>query len=236
GPDRLAYAVSLHIRGDDVRWPELDNLQRVGAVHPHHRARLFRDQVGHAVLHHAAGVGSRRPRRRQFRFEHDQHLILLSRSDEGLGARFERSRRQCRRQQRSTPHAAPDGARHHQSLPGHPRSRRHLHSKCRVDVAVALAIAVFGATFFMNNLTTARSSFKDQLAIIGREHTWIMSFIYIGTFGSFIGYSAAFPLLIKTQFPAITVGIAFLGPLVGSLSRPLGGLLADKVGGAIVTF
>src|SRR5581483_8483755 len=48
--------------------------------------------------------------------------------------------------------------------------------------------------------------------------------------------SAAFPLLIKTQFPSITIAIAFLGPLVGSLSRPLGGLLADKVGGAIVTF
>src|SRR6202008_2507705 len=46
----------------------------------------------------------------------------------------------------------------------------------------------------------------------------------------------AFPLLIKTQFPAVTIVIAFLGPLVGSLSRPLGGLLADKVGGAIVTF
>ena len=99
-----------------------------------------------------------------------------------------------------------------------------------------LAIAVFGAVFFMNNLTTARSTFKEQLAIVGRKHTWIMSIIYIGTFGSFIGYSAAFPLLIKTQFPAISVGIAFLGPLVGSLSRPLGGLLADKVGGAIVTF
>jgi MFS transporter, NNP family, nitrate/nitrite transporter len=99
-----------------------------------------------------------------------------------------------------------------------------------------LAIAVFGAIFFMNNLSNAKSSFKDQLAIIPRRHTWIMSFLYIGTFGSFIGYSAAFPLLIKTQFPAITVGIAFLGPLVGSLSRPFGGLLADKVGGAIVTF
>jgi len=97
-------------------------------------------------------------------------------------------------------------------------------------------IAVFGAIFFMNNLATARSSFKDQLAILGRKHTWIMSYIYIGTFGSFIGYSAAFPLLIKTQFPEIAIGIAFLGPLVGSLSRPLGGLLADKVGGAIVTF
>jgi MFS transporter, NNP family, nitrate/nitrite transporter len=99
-----------------------------------------------------------------------------------------------------------------------------------------LVIAVMGAAFFMNNLTSARSTFKDQLAIVGNKHTWIMSYIYIGTFGSFIGYSAAFPLLIKTQFPEITVAIAFLGPLVGSLVRPLGGLLADKVGGAIVTF
>jgi NNP family nitrate/nitrite transporter-like MFS transporter len=97
-----------------------------------------------------------------------------------------------------------------------------------------LAIAVFGAIFFMNNLATARSTFKDQLAIVGRKHTWIMSYIYIGTFGSFIGYSAAFPLLIKTQFPAVTVSVAFLGPLVGSLSRPFGGLLADKVGGAMI--
>ncbi len=101
---------------------------------------------------------------------------------------------------------------------------------------VPIAIALFGAIFFMNNLTNARSSFKDQLAIVKRKHTWIMSYLYIGTFGSFIGYSAAFPLLIKTQFPAITLGVAFLGPLVGSLARPLGGLLADKVGGAIVTF
>jgi len=99
-----------------------------------------------------------------------------------------------------------------------------------------LAVAVFGAVFFMNNLTSAKSSIRDQLAIVKRKHTWIMSFIYIGTFGSFIGYSAAFPLLIKTQFPSVTIGIAFLGPLVGSLARPLGGLLADKVGGAIVTF
>src|SRR5215472_4843608 len=99
-----------------------------------------------------------------------------------------------------------------------------------------LAIAVTGAMYYMNNLTSARSSFKDQLIIVRRKHTWVMSYLYIGTFGSFIGYSAAFPLLIKTQFPEVTVAIAFLGPLVGSLSRPLGGLLADKVGGAIVTF
>jgi len=101
---------------------------------------------------------------------------------------------------------------------------------------VPLVIALLGATFFMNNLTSAKSSFKDQIAITRNKHTWIMSFIYIGTFGSFIGYSAAFPLLIKTQFPTVTIAIAFLGPLVGSLSRPLGGLLADKIGGAIMTF
>src|SRR5205823_1406645 len=99
-----------------------------------------------------------------------------------------------------------------------------------------LAVAVIGAFLFMNNLTSAKSSFKDQLVIVKRKHTWVMSYIYIGTFGSFIGYSAAFPLLLKTQFPTVTVAIAFLGPLVGSLSRPIGGLLADKIGGAKVTF
>jgi NNP family nitrate/nitrite transporter-like MFS transporter len=82
----------------------------------------------------------------------------------------------------------------------------------------------------------ARSSLKEQLVIVKRKHTWVMSYIYIGTFGSFIGYSAAFPLLMKTQFPEITVGIAFLGPLVGSIARPFGGLLADKIGGANLTF
>ncbi len=99
-----------------------------------------------------------------------------------------------------------------------------------------LAIAVTGACLFMNNLTSARSTFKDQLVIVKRKHTWLMSYVYIGTFGSFIGYSAAFPLLLKTQFPEVPVAIAFLGPLVGSLSRPVGGWLADKIGGAIVTF
>jgi NNP family nitrate/nitrite transporter-like MFS transporter len=99
-----------------------------------------------------------------------------------------------------------------------------------------LTIAVIGAYLFTNNLTSARSSFKDQLVIVKRKHTWVMSYIYIGTFGSFIGYSAAFPLLLKTQFPTVTVAVAFLGPLVGSLSRPIGGWLSDKIGGANVTF
>jgi NNP family nitrate/nitrite transporter-like MFS transporter len=99
-----------------------------------------------------------------------------------------------------------------------------------------IALALYGAYCYMNNLTSARSTFKDQLVIVRRKHTWVMSWLYVGTFGSFIGYSAAFPLLLKTQFPEITVAIAFLGPLVGSVIRPVGGLLADKLGGARVTF
>ncbi|HLG46887.1 MAG TPA: MFS transporter [Reyranella sp.] len=99
-----------------------------------------------------------------------------------------------------------------------------------------IALALYGAVRHMNNLTSARSTFKHQLVIVTRKHTWVMSYIYIGTFGSFIGYSAAFPLLLKTQFPQVTVAIAFLGPLVGSLSRPFGGWLADRLGGARVTF
>ena len=101
---------------------------------------------------------------------------------------------------------------------------------------VPLTVAVIGAYFFMNNLTVASASLKEQLVILKRKQNWVMSYIYIGTFGSFIGYSAAFPLLIKTQFPAYSVGLAFLGPLVGSVIRPFGGILADKVGGAKVTF
>jgi NNP family nitrate/nitrite transporter-like MFS transporter len=99
-----------------------------------------------------------------------------------------------------------------------------------------IAIAVFGAWRYMNNLSSARASVRDQLVITGHRHTWIMAWLYIGTFGSFIGYSAAFPLLIKTQYPQITANLAFLGPLVGSLARPYGGLLADKLGGTRVTF
>jgi NNP family nitrate/nitrite transporter-like MFS transporter len=99
-----------------------------------------------------------------------------------------------------------------------------------------IALAAAGAARYMNNLASARSTFRDQLIIIRRKHTWVMSWLYIGTFGSFIGYSAAFPLLLKTQFPEITANLAFLGPLVGSVARPLGGLLSDKVGGARVTW
>jgi MFS transporter, NNP family, nitrate/nitrite transporter len=88
----------------------------------------------------------------------------------------------------------------------------------------------------MDNLSSANSTFREQAAMVGRKHTWIMSWLYVGTFGSFVGYSAAFPMLLKLQFPEVTLNIAFLGALVGSVARPIGGHLADKLGGARVTF
>src|SRR5271156_4116505 len=91
-----------------------------------------------------------------------------------------------------------------------------------------IALALYGAYRYMNNLTSARSTFKDQLVIVKRKHTWVMSWLYIGTFGSFIGYSAAFPLLLKTQFPEMGIGLAFLGPLVGSIIRAIGGRRAGR--------
>lgn len=99
-----------------------------------------------------------------------------------------------------------------------------------------IVLAAFFAWRQMDNLEVVKSRLRDQLVITKRKHTWVMSVLYIGTFGSFIGYSAAFPLLIKTQFPDIRVAsFAFLGALVGSLSRPIGGWLSDRVGGARVT-
>lgn len=99
-----------------------------------------------------------------------------------------------------------------------------------------IALAIFGASRWMNNLTSARSNLREQLAATADKHTWIMAWLYIGTFGSFIGYSAAFPLLLKTQFPEHAANLAFVGPLVGSLARPVGGWLADRFGGTRMTF
>ncbi|MFI7064559.1 MFS transporter [Kribbella sp. NPDC050124] len=99
-----------------------------------------------------------------------------------------------------------------------------------------ILLAAFVAWKVMANLSVANSSFRTSIAAAKRPHTWIISFLYIGTFGSFIGFGAAFPLLIKTSFPEITVShVAFLGALVGSVARPFGGKLSDKLGGAWVT-
>ena len=99
-----------------------------------------------------------------------------------------------------------------------------------------IAIASLAAWFGMNDLADAKASFAEQAVIFRRKHNWLMCILYLGTFGSFIGYAAGFPLLIKSQFPGINpLAYAWLGPLVGAAVRPFGGWLADKLGGARVT-
>jgi NNP family nitrate/nitrite transporter-like MFS transporter len=100
-----------------------------------------------------------------------------------------------------------------------------------------IVLVVLAAWFGMNNLEGAKASFRDQAVIFQRKHNYIMCWLYLGTFGSFIGYSAAFPKLIKVAFADVDpLKYAFLGPLVGALARPVGGWIADKLGGARVTF
>ncbi|WP_334129646.1 nitrate/nitrite transporter [Sneathiella sp.] len=92
------------------------------------------------------------------------------------------------------------------------------------------------AWYFMNDIADVRASVASQMAIFERKHNWIMCVLYIGTFGSFIGFSAAFPLLAKSQFPDVnSLQLAFIGPLVGALTRAGSGWAADKYGGGRVT-
>jgi NNP family nitrate/nitrite transporter-like MFS transporter len=103
-----------------------------------------------------------------------------------------------------------------------------------VPFIVASAFAVW---FGMNDIASMRASFAEQAVIFQRKHNWIMCWLYTGTFGSFIGYSAGFPLLAKTQFPNVeALQLAFLGPLIGAISRSATGWVSDKFGGGRVTF
>jgi len=120
----------------------------------------------------------------------------------------------------------------------------HLDRVGYLYAALSVGAAVL-AYFLMNNLADQKSSVAETAAVVKNKHTKIMSFLYIGTFGSFIGYSGAFPLLIKINFSftdaeGVLTGInfayfAFLGAGIGSLTRPFGGWLADRIGGAKVT-
>ncbi len=99
-----------------------------------------------------------------------------------------------------------------------------------------IALSAFASWFGMNDIADAKASFAEQAIIFRRKHNWIMCWLYTGTFGSFIGYSAGFPLLSKILFPDVNaLQFAFVGPLVGALSRSGTGWLADKYGGGRVT-
>jgi len=117
------------------------------------------------------------------------------------------------------------------------------HPRLVLAVYIPLVVlATAGAALFMDNLTGATNE-KRALRDVSRDaHTWIMSFLYIGTFGSFIGFGFAFGQVLQVQFkaefgtPLKAAYLTFLGPLLGSLIRPVGGRLADAFGGARVTF
>jgi MFS transporter, NNP family, nitrate/nitrite transporter len=108
-----------------------------------------------------------------------------------------------------------------------------------------ITLAVLGAWLYMDSLTQAKTDTKAYRAAVRQTQTWVMALLYIGTFGSFIGYSFALPLVIKNTFPEFLAqhsfiatylaGLTFLGALIGSVSRPLGGWLSDRIGGARVT-
>ena len=99
-----------------------------------------------------------------------------------------------------------------------------------------IAASAFAAWFGMDDIATMKASFADQSVIFHRAHTWIMCWLYTGTFGSFIGFSAAFPLLTKILYPNVSaLQYAFLGPLVGALARAAAGKPSDRFGGARIT-
>jgi NNP family nitrate/nitrite transporter-like MFS transporter len=101
-----------------------------------------------------------------------------------------------------------------------------------------ILVALFLSLRHMDNLGPVRNDAGAAREAARDGHTWIMSFLYIGTFGSFIGYSFAFGLVLQSQFdrtPLEAASITFIGPLLGSLIRPVGGRLADRYGGARVT-
>ena len=108
-----------------------------------------------------------------------------------------------------------------------------------------IVIAALCAYWYMDSLREAKADKTSYIEALKHPQTWIMSFLYIGTFGSFIGYSFALPLVIKNTFPEFLgqhtfiatylAGLGFVGALIGSIARPLGGWMSDRLGGARVT-
>ncbi|MBI4357168.1 MAG: NarK/NasA family nitrate transporter [Gammaproteobacteria bacterium] len=120
---------------------------------------------------------------------------------------------------------------------------------------IVLPLVIFATLFLLKLLPgEIKTNLSRQYKIFGNKHTWAMTIIYTMTFGSFIGYSAALPLSIQIifgfshtldsngvwQHTANPLGpsalmYAWIGPFLGALVRPVGGWIADKVGGAWVT-
>jgi NNP family nitrate/nitrite transporter-like MFS transporter len=115
----------------------------------------------------------------------------------------------------------------------------------RLILAVYIPLIVIGAVaaaLVMDNIAGLRNDRRALVDVTKDMNAWVISFLYIGTFGSFIGFGFAFGQVLQVQFkadfstPVKAAYLTFLGPLLGSLIRPLGGILADRVGGALVSF
>jgi NNP family nitrate/nitrite transporter-like MFS transporter len=116
------------------------------------------------------------------------------------------------------------------------------HPRVLVGVyAPLIVIAALTAALRMDNLTCAVNDRRAMREVCREPHAWVMALLYIGCFGSFIGFSFAFGQVLQVQFattfdtPIKAAYVTFLGPLLGSLARPFGGKLADRHGGARVT-
>lgn len=111
----------------------------------------------------------------------------------------------------------------------------------RVLIGVYLPLVVLSAAMAWRRMDNIAAMANDTGAFAEacrERQTWIVSVLYIGTFGSFIGYSFAFGLVLQNQFdrtPLQAAAVTFVGPLIGSLVRPYGGRLADRYGGARIT-
>ena len=100
-----------------------------------------------------------------------------------------------------------------------------------------IVLSAIAAYFGMDNIASVKAGFAEQAAIFQHKHQWLMSWLYIGTFGSFIGLAAGFPMLVNTIFPGVDAfQFAFIGPMLAAFVRPVGGWLADRLGGAVITF
>ncbi len=104
---------------------------------------------------------------------------------------------------------------------------------------IPVAIVTILAAALLRSIPVT-ASFRQQAVIFRRKHTWVMTLLYFMTFGTFSGLAASFALLIREVFGKLPgapdpLKYAFLGALVGSVSRPVGGWISDKLGGARVT-
>jgi MFS transporter, NNP family, nitrate/nitrite transporter len=104
-----------------------------------------------------------------------------------------------------------------------------------------IVVSAVCAAVYMDNLSNVRNEKGALREVAKLRHTWTIAVLYIGTFGSFIGFSFAFGQVLQVQFadifdtPLKAAYVTFLGPLLGSLMRPVGGSLADRHGGAKIT-